>query len=221
MAKSPCVYWHTRSRLLENDAIMHRIAQGFGKHPDVSMALAFPAKSLLARTSRSTVINNLHHLRDAGVRVAIDAENFDDINVLQIAQLPIDEIILSGTIIEDIANDRRMQDRVAPIVELLRKFDIKLATANVTTQAQLQTVVGWALGIVRALFLRRRTPKSVSYACPNAEIETLVPETNNIVTFRISRDIDFLAKRRNEISAPLKTSCLWGLSEPSTLYHHW
>ena len=108
MAKSPCVYWHTRSRLLENDAIMHRIAQGFGKHPDVSMALAFPAKSLLARTSRSTVINNLHHLRDAGVRVAIDAENFDDINVLQIAQLPIDEIILSGTIIEDIANDRRM-----------------------------------------------------------------------------------------------------------------
>ena len=146
MAKSPCVYWHTRSRLLENDAIMHRIAQGFGKHPDVSMALAFPAKSLLARTSRSTVVNNLHHLRDAGVTVAIDAENLDDINVLQIAQL------------EDIF--RRMQDRVAPIVELLRKFDIKLAAANVTTQAQLQTVAGLGIGYCSG--------DSVSNACPNA-----------------------------------------------------
>lgn len=133
MAKTSRVYWHTRSRLLENDAIMYRIAQGFGKHPDASMALAFPAKSLLPRTSRSTVVNNLHHLRDAGVTVALDATNLDDINVLQIAQLPIDEIILSGTIIEDISSDRRMLDRVAPIVDLLRKFDIKLAAANVTT----------------------------------------------------------------------------------------
>ena len=185
MAKSPCVYWHTRSRLLENDAIMHRIAQGFGKHPDVSMALAFPAKSLLARTSRSTVINNLHHLRDAGETVAIDAENLDDINVLQIAQFPIDAIILSGTIIEDIANDRRMQDRVAPIVELLRKFDIKLAAANVTTQAQLQTVAGLGIGYCSGdVFAQALPPNQYPTLAQTLEIETLVPETNNIVTFR-------------------------------------
>ena len=185
MAKSPCVYWHTRSRLLENDAIMHRIAQGFGKHPDVSMALAFPAKSLLARTSRSTVVNNLHHLRDAGVTVAIDATNLDDINVMQIAQLPIDEIILSGTIIEDVSSDRRMQDRVAPIVELLRKFDIKLAAANVTTQAQLQTVDGLSIGYCSGdIFAQAVPPHQYPTLAQTLEIETLVADTNNIVSFR-------------------------------------
>ena len=185
MAKSPCVYWHTRSKLLENDAIMHRIAQGFGKHPDVSMALAFPAKSLLARTSRSTVVSNLHHLRDAGVTVAIDAANLDDTNVLQIAQLPIDEIILSGTIIEDISSDRRMQYRVAPIVDLLRKFDIKLAAANVKTQAQLQTVAGLGIGYCSGdIFAQAVPPHQYPTLAQTLEIETLVPETNNIVTFR-------------------------------------
>ena len=185
MAKSPCIYWHSRSRLLENDAIMQRIAQGFGKHPDVSMALAFPAKSLLARTSRSTVVNNLHHLRDAGVTVAIDAANLDDINVLQIAQLPIDEIILSGTIIEDVSSDRRMQDRVAPIVELLRKFDIKLAAANVTTQAQLQTVDGLSIGYCSGdIFAQAVPPHQYPTLAQTLEIETLVADTNNIVSFR-------------------------------------
>ena len=185
MAKTSRVYWHTRSRLLENDAIMNRIAQGFGKHPDVSMALAFPAKSLLARTSRSTVVNNLHHLRDAGVTVVIDAANLDDINVLQIAQLPIDEIILSGTIIEDISSDRRMQDRVAPIVELLRKFDIKLAAANVKTQAQLQTVAGLGIGYCSGdVFAQAVPPNQYPTLAQTLEIEPLVSDTNNIVTFR-------------------------------------
>ena len=185
MAKSPCVYWHTRSKLLENDAIMHRIAQGFGKHPDVSMALAFPAKSLLARTSRSTVVSNLHHLRDAGVTVAIDAANLDDTNVLQIAQLPIDEIILSGTIIEDISSDRRMQYRVAPIVDLLRKFDIKLAAANVKTQAQLQTVAGLGIGYCSGdIFAQAVPPHQYPTLAQTLEIEPLVADTNNIVTFR-------------------------------------
>ena len=221
MAKSPCVYWHTRSRLLENDAIMHRIAQGFGKHPDVSMALAFPAKSLLARTSRSTVLNNLHHLRDAGVTVAIDAANLDDINVLQIAQLPIDEIILSGTIIEDISSDRRMQDRVAPIVELLRKFDIKLAAANVKTQAQLQTVAGLGIGYCSGDIFAQAVPQiSIQRLPKRLKSKHLSPIQIISLLSEISRDIDFLTQNvATKFQHPLKTSCLWGLSEPSTLYH--
>ena len=183
--KTPCVYWHTRSSLLENNAIMQRIAQGFGNHLNVSMTLAFPAKSLLARTSRSTVLNNLHHLRDAGINVAIDAENLDDINVLQVAQLPIDEIILSGTIIEDISNDRRMQDRVAPIVDLLRKFEIKLAAANVKTQAQLQTVVGLRIGYCSSdVFANAVSAHEYPSLFQTLEIETLVADTNNIVSLR-------------------------------------
>ena len=171
MAKTSRVYWHTRSRLLENDAIMYRIAQGFGKHPDASMALAFPAKSLLARTSRSTVVNNLHHLRDAGATVALDVTNLDDINVLQIAQFPIDEIILSVTIIEDISSDRRMLDRVAPIVDLLRKFDIKIAAANVTTQTQLQTVAGLGIGYCSGdVFAQAVTPNQYPTLVQTLEI---------------------------------------------------
>ena len=185
MAKTSRFYWHTRSKLLENDAIMHHIAQGFGKHPAVSMALAFTAKSLLARTTRSTVVNNLHHLRDAGVTVAIDAENLDDINVLQIAQLPIDEIILSGTIIEDISSDRRMQDRVAPIVDLLRKFDIKIAAANVKTQAQLQTVAGLGIGYCSGDIFAQAVPAhQYPTLAQTLEIETLVSDTTNILSFR-------------------------------------
>jgi EAL domain-containing protein (putative c-di-GMP-specific phosphodiesterase class I) len=187
MAKTSRVYWHTRSRLLENDAIMHRIAQGFGKHPAVSMALAFPAKSMLARTSRSPVVNNLHYLRDAGVTVVIDAANLDDINVFQIAQLPIDAIILSGSIIEDITSDRRMQDRVAPIVELLRKFDVKIAAANVKTQAQLQTAAGLGIRYCSGdIFAQAVPPNQYPTLAQTLKIETLVPETNNIVTFRDS-----------------------------------
>ena len=187
MAKTSRVYWHTRSKLLENDAIMHHIAQGFGKHPAVSMALAFPAKSLLARTSRSTVVINLHHLRDAGVTVAIDTANLDDINVLQIANLPIDEIILSGAIIENISSDRRMQDRVAPIVELLRKFDVKIAAANVKTQAQLQTAAGLGIRYCSGdIFAQAVPPNQYPTLAQTLKIETLVPETNNIVTFRDS-----------------------------------
>ena len=187
MAKTSRVYWHTRSRLLENDAIMHRIAQGFGKHPAVSMALAFPAKSMLARTSRSPVVNNLHYLRDTGVTVVIDAANLDDINVFQIAQLPIDAIILSGSIIEDITSDRRMQDRVAPIVELLRKFDVKIAAANVKTQAQLQTAAGLGIRYCSGdIFAQAVPPNQYPTLAQTLKIETLVPETNNIVTFRDS-----------------------------------
>ena len=184
-AKTTRIYWHTRSRLLENNAIMHRITQGFGKHPTVSMALAFPAKSLLARTSRSTVVNNLHHLRDAGITVAIDAEHLDDINVLQIAQLPIDEIILSGTIIEDISSDRRMQDRVAPIVQLLRKFDIKIAAANVSTQSQLQTVAGLGIGFCSGdMFANAVGPNEYPSLVETLEIGPLISDTKNIVSFR-------------------------------------
>ena len=187
MAKTSRVYWHTRSRLLENDAIMHRIAQGFGKHPAVSMALAFPAKSMLARTSRSPVVNNLHYLRDTGLTVVIDAANLDDINVFQIAQLPIDAIILSGSIIEDITSDRRMQDRVAPIVELLRKFDVKIAAANVKTQAQLQTAAGLGIRYCSGdIFAQAVPPNQYPTLAQTLKIETLVPETNNIVTFRDS-----------------------------------
>ena len=184
-AKTTRIYWHTRSRLLENNAIMHRITQGFGKHPTVSMALAFPAKSLLARTSRSTVVNNLHHLRDAGITVAIDAEHLDDINVLQIAQLPIDEIILSGTIIADITSDRRMQDRVAPIVQLLRKFDIKIAAANVSTQSQLQTVAGLGIGFCSDdMFANAIGPNEYPSLVQTLEIGPLISDTKNIVSFR-------------------------------------
>ena len=187
MAKTSRVYWHTRSRLLENDAIMHRIAQGFGKHPAVSMALAFPAKSMLARTSRSPVVNNLHYLRDTGVTVVIDAANLDDINVFQIAQLPIDAIILSGSIIEDITSDRRMQDRVAPIVELLRKFDVKIAAANVKTQAQLQTAAGLGIRYCSGdIFAQAVPPNQYPTLAQTLKIETLFPEMNNIVTFRDS-----------------------------------
>ena len=183
-AKTTRIYWHTRSRLLENKAIMHRITQGFGKHPTVSMALAFPAKSLLARTSRSTVVNNLHHLRDAGITVAIDAEHLDDINVLQIAQLPIDEIILSGTIIADITSNRRMQDRVAPIVQLLRKFDIKLAAANVSTQSQLQTVAGLGIGDCSGdIFANAVGPNEYPSLAQTLEIGPLISDTTNIVSF--------------------------------------
>ena len=130
-------------------------------------------------------MNNLHHLRDAGVTVAIDATNLGDINVLQIAQLPIDEIILSGTIIEDISSDRRMQDRVAPIVDLLRKFDIKIAAANVKTQAQLQTLAGLGIGYCSGDIFAQAVPAhQYPTLAQTLEIETLVPETNNIVTFR-------------------------------------
>ena len=104
---------------------------------------------------------------------------------MQIAQLPIDEIILSGTIIEDVANDRRMQDRVAPIVELLRKFDIKLAAANVTTQAQLQTVAGLGIGYCSGdIFAQAVPPHQYPTLAQTLEIETLVADTNNIVSFR-------------------------------------
>jgi EAL domain-containing protein (putative c-di-GMP-specific phosphodiesterase class I) len=221
MAKTSRVYWHTRSRLLENDAIMHRIAQGFGKHPAVSMALAFPAKSMLARTLRSPVVNNLHYLRDAGVTVVIDAANLDDINVFQIAQLPIDAIILSGSIIEDITSDRRMQDRVAPIVELLRKFDVKIAAANVKTQAQLQTAAGLGIRYCSGDIFAQAVPQISILRLPKRlKLKHLSPKRIISLLSEIPRDTDFLKQNvATKCQRLPKTSCLWGLSEPSNLYH--
>ena len=96
-----------------------------------------------------------------------------------------DEIILSGTIIEDISNDRRMQDRVAPIVDLLRKFDIKLAAANLKTQAQLQTVAGLGIGHCSGnIFANAVSAHEYPSLVQTFEIETLVADTNNIVSFR-------------------------------------
>ena len=124
-------------------------------------------------------------MRDAGITVAIDAEHLDDINVLQIAQLPIDEIILSGTIIADITSDRRMQDRVAPIVQLLRKFDIKLAAANVSTQSQLQTVAGLGIRYCSGdMFANAVGPNEYPSLVQTLEIGPLISDTKNIVSFQ-------------------------------------
>ena len=70
-------------------------------------------------------------------------------------------------------------------MELLRKFDIKLAAANVTTQAQLQTVAGLGIGYCSGdVFAQALPPNQYPTLAQTLEIETLVPETNNIVTFR-------------------------------------
>lgn len=49
----------------------------------------------------------MHDLRDAGVILALSCSDLDDLNILQITQLPIDEIILSDDLVEDITNDRK------------------------------------------------------------------------------------------------------------------
>jgi EAL domain-containing protein (putative c-di-GMP-specific phosphodiesterase class I) len=92
---------------------------------------------------------------------------------------------LSGSIIEDIAHDPRMQDRVAQIVELLRKFDVKIAAANVKNQAQLQTAAGLGIRYCSGdIFAQAVPPNQYPTLAQTLEIETLVADTNNIVSFR-------------------------------------
>lgn len=77
-----------------------------------------------------------------------------------------------------------MQDRVAPIVQLLRKFDIKLAAANVSTQSQLQTVVGLGIGYCSgAIFANAVGPNEYPSLAQTLEIGPLISDTTNIVSF--------------------------------------
>lgn len=149
------------------------------------MVIALSAKNLLARTSRATVINNLHYLREIGISIALDVDNLDDFNVLQITQLPIDEIILSGQVIEDITNDRRVQERITPIVKLLRKFDIKIAATNIATKGQLKVVI--ELGIEHCsgdLFGPSVEHSAYSDLIQSLNIEPLLDDAPNIVSIR-------------------------------------
>ena len=92
---------------------------------------------------------------------------------------------MAAIIIEDISSDRRMQDRVAPIVDLLRKFDIKIAAANVKTQAQLQTVAGLGIGYCSGDIFAQAVPAhQYPTLAQTLEIETLVSDTTNILSFR-------------------------------------
>ena len=155
------------------------------KYPSIKMVIALSAKNLLAQTSRATVINNLHYLREIGISIALDVDNLDDFNVLQITQLPIDEIILSGQVIEDITNDRRVQERITPIVKLLRKFDIKIAATNLATKGQLKVVI--ELGIAHCsgdLFGPSVEHSAYSDLIQSLNIEPLLDDAPNIVSIR-------------------------------------
>lgn len=179
------IYWYTRSRMIENDQTMRRIAQGFGKHPSFEMVLTFPAKQLLARSTRTRVVNNMHDLRDAGVIIALSCSDLDDLNILQITQLPIDEIILSDDLVEDITNDRKKQQRLGPIIELSTRFKINVIAENISTKSQLETVKG--LGIQHGsgkLFAKAVALNEYVGVIETLDIKNLIEDTQNIVSLR-------------------------------------
>lgn len=184
-ANSKRVYWHSRSRVVEHRSVVQYIAQEFQKYPSIKIVLTLAAKNLLARTSRATVINNLHYLREMGVSIALDVDNLDDFNVLQITQLPIDEVVLSGKVVEDITNDRRVQERITPITKLLREFDIEIAATNISTKGQLKVVV--ELGIAHCsgdLFAPSVAHSAYSDLIQSLNIEPLLDDAPNIVSIR-------------------------------------
>lgn len=127
----------------------------------------------------------MHDQRDAGVILALSCSDLDDLNILQITQLPIDKIILSDDLVEDITNDRKKQQRLGPIIELSTRFKINVIAENISTKSQLETLKG--LGIQHGsggLFAKAVTPNEYVGVIETLDIKNLIEDTQNIVSLR-------------------------------------
>jgi len=112
------LYLHTGPRLGENLWIqkyfmteLQRLKGQFG------VTLACPGDTFF-RMKRPNVLKNLHQLRDIGAKIALDVQTLEVVSFLDIVKHPIDEIILNGTLIEDITNDHRLQEQAQIVVNL-------------------------------------------------------------------------------------------------------
>jgi len=180
------LYLQTGARLGENLCIqeyfkteLQRLKGQFG------VTLACPGDTFFSRVKRPTVLKNLHQLRDIGAKIALDVRTLEVVNFLDIVKHPIDEIILNGTLIEDITNDHRLQERIASLIPLFNEYGISLIAANVNTQEQAQIVVN--LGIEKCMgdYFASAAP-----ACDYAEFRNTLTLPNvpsragKVVTFK-------------------------------------
>jgi len=92
---------------------------------------------------QEAVVERLHKLRDAGVRIAVDDFGTGYASLAYLTSLPLDAIKIDRGLVRDIVGGERDRIVVKAMIHLARELDLKVVVEGVETTGQLALLAEW------------------------------------------------------------------------------
>jgi len=92
---------------------------------------------------RVEVAERLTHLRDAGIRIAVDDFGTGYASLAYLTSLPLDAIKIDRGLIADLVGGERDRIVVKALIHLARELDLRVVVEGVETAAQLALIADW------------------------------------------------------------------------------
>lgn len=124
-------------QLLRGDRLVHFLNQLLSAHgiSGDHLELEITESSLLQRSE--TVINNLHRLREMGIRISIDDFGTGYCSLGYLRDLPLDGLKIDRSFIANLEHSHHDQAIVKTILELARSLNLTVTAEGVESPAQL------------------------------------------------------------------------------------
>jgi diguanylate cyclase (GGDEF)-like protein len=124
-------------QLLRGDRLVHFLNQLLSAHgiSGDRLELEITESSLLQRSE--TVINNLHRLREMGIRISIDDFGTGYCSLGYLRDLPLDGLKIDRSFIANLEHSHHDQAIVKTILELARSLNLTVTAEGVESPAQL------------------------------------------------------------------------------------
>jgi EAL domain-containing protein (putative c-di-GMP-specific phosphodiesterase class I) len=92
---------------------------------------------------REEVAERLSHLREAGLRIAVDDFGTGYANLAYLTTLPLDAIKIDRGLVADIVGGERDRIVVKAMIHLARELELKVVVEGVETRGQLELLAEW------------------------------------------------------------------------------
>ncbi len=143
---------------LEEETFVSAILMALNRHgvPPSALKVEFTESALITHPTR--VLENLHKIRDAGIKCAIDdfGTGYSSFSYLQ--DIPADTIKIDRSFIQRIERGPRDRKLVANIIKMARELDFRVVAEGVETQEVYDMLAATACNAVQGYFISRPLP---------------------------------------------------------------
>ena len=121
-----------------------------------------PTSALIVEVTESAAVENpesaiaqLSHLKDQGIKLSIDDYGTGYSSLAQLKQLPVHELKIDKSFVQDLAQDEEDRTIVRSTIELAHNIGLSVVAEGVEDEAALQQLIAWGCNYMQGYFIAK------------------------------------------------------------------
>ncbi|WP_299978306.1 EAL domain-containing protein [uncultured Pseudoteredinibacter sp.] len=161
-----CISWRQQGfdiAIAVNISALDLAQKNFDK--DVAQMLkeaGLPSSALIIEVTESAAVENpeqaiaqLSHLKDIGIKLSVDDYGTGYSSLAQLKQLPVHELKIDKSFVQDLATDEEDRTIVRSTIELAHNIGLSVVAEGVEDEATLKQLINWGCNYMQGYFIAK------------------------------------------------------------------